>query len=113
MLCFLETPERMNSKTFLAPKFVAAASIILALFVFGFFSNEARKEVYFLCGNFKQGVTYSSVIRQLETTNLSSYKIEATEMGKRIVHSSALHFHLLRCSINFNSQEVVISASYG
>ena len=103
----------MNSKTFLAPKFIAVAISILAVIVFGFFSNEARKEVYFLCGNFKQGVTYSSVIKQLETSNLSSYKIETTEMGKRIVHSSSLHFHLLRCNINFNPQEVVISASYG
>ncbi|MBF7074436.1 hypothetical protein ISG33_13600 [Glaciecola sp. MH2013] len=35
------------SKTLLKPKLIAPEICILVLAIFGFFSNEARKEVYF------------------------------------------------------------------
>ncbi|KUM51546.1 hypothetical protein AR688_00380 [Rheinheimera sp. EpRS3] len=94
-------------------KFIAAAITISGLLVFGFFANEARKEVYYLCGNFSKGTVYSSVIRQLNTVNLSEYRVENLPQGKRIIHSSVLHFHLLSCDIEFNQQEKVISVLYG
>jgi hypothetical protein len=94
-------------------KLIAAAISILGLVVFGFFANEARKEIYSLCGNFSKGTAYSSVIRQLNTINLSEYKVEPMQQGKRVIHSSVLHFHLLSCDIEFNPQEKVVSVSYG
>lgn len=102
----------MNHKDILKPKFIVVTICLLALAVFGFFSYQARNEVFYLCGNFKQGVSYSGVIRQLETTNLSGYTVEKSEAGKRVVHSSSLNFHLVRCKINFNSDDVVVSAVY-
>ncbi|MEH8017741.1 hypothetical protein MN202_10880 [Rheinheimera muenzenbergensis] len=94
-------------------KLIAAAIGILGLLVFGFYTNEARKEVYYLCGNFSKGTAYSSVIRQLNTANLSEYKVENLPQGKHVIHSSALHFHLLSCAIEFNPQEKVVSVLYG
>jgi hypothetical protein len=94
-------------------KLIAAAISILGLLVFAFFANEARKEVYYLCGNFSKGTAYASVIRQLNTVNLSKYKVQNLQQGKRVIHSSALHFHLLNCDIEFNPQEKVVSVSYG
>lgn len=94
-------------------KLIAAAISILGLLVFGFFANEARKEVYYLCGNVSKGMAYASVIRQLNTVNLSEYKVQNLQQGKRVIHSSALHFHLLSCNIEFNPQEKVVSVSYG
>lgn len=94
-------------------KLIAAAISILGLAVFGFFANEARKEVYYLCGNFSKGTAYSSVIRQLNTVNLSEYKVANLPQGKRVSHSSVLHFHLLSCDIEFNPQEKVVAVSYG
>lgn len=94
-------------------KFIAPAIGVLGLLVFGFYANEARKEVYYLCGNFSKGTVYSSVTRQLDTINLSQYKVENLQQGKRVIHSSALHFHLLSCDIEFNSQDKVVSVLYG
>lgn len=94
-------------------KLIVATISVLVVAVLGFFSYEAGKEVYFLCGNFKQGVSYSSVVRQLDTANLSSYTIDDSEPGRKIVLSSPLHFHLFRCNINFNAEELVISTTGG
>lgn len=94
-------------------KFIVLSISILGLLVFGFFANEARKEIYSLCGNFSKGTAYSSVIRQLDTINLSEYKVENLQQGKRVIHSSALHFHLLSCDIEFNRQDKVVSVLYG
>ncbi|MEO9944139.1 MAG: hypothetical protein ABJH28_03315 [Paraglaciecola sp.] len=88
------------------------ALCILGLTILGFYSNEARKEVYYLCGNFTQGVSYPSVIKQLDTTHLSAYTIENLQLGKRIVHSSWLNLHLVKCNINFNNNDLVVSAFY-
>lgn len=103
----------MDNKIFPILKFIAAAIIICGLVVFSFFSNEARKEVYYLCGNFGTGTSYSNVIRQLDTINLSEYKVVHMEQGKRVIHSSKLNFHLTSCNIDFNPQEEVVSVSYG
>lgn len=104
--------ENMRSNIALSSKFIAALVGILGFLVFGFLSNEARKEVYYLCGNFSQGVAYSSVIRQLDTIRLSEYSIEESPSGKRVVHSSWLNFHLVHCDIQFNNDGVVTSALY-
>jgi len=44
---------------------------VLTLVVAVIYWNEASKEVTFLCGNFTKGSDEESVIRQLESANLS------------------------------------------
>ena len=92
------------------PLLVGLNLFLLAIYVF--FALSARNEIYYLCGNFKSGISYSSVVRQLDTTNLSNYKIEKSEQGKRVIHSSALHLNLVRCEITFDEDEKVSHAIY-
>lgn len=103
----------MSSKIFLKPKYTVTGISIFILVVFGFYSNEARKEVYFLCGNYGAGDSLENVVKQLNTVNLSEYKVENTEQGKRITHSSKLNFHLVSCNIQFTHEAKVASVSYG
>ena len=86
--------------------------LLLLLGIYGFFALSARNEIYYLCGNFKSGVSYSSVVRQLDTASLSDYKIEKSEQGKRVTHSSALHLNLVRCEIIFAEDEKIRHAIY-
>ena len=86
--------------------------ITISVAVYVFYANEASKEVYFLCGNFKQGTALDSVIKQLATTNLSQYQILPTAEGKQIIHSSLINFHFFRCTININDDGRVESAYY-
>ena len=86
--------------------------LLLMLWIYALFALSARNEIYYLCGNFKSGVSYSSVVRQLDTANLSDYKIEETEQGKRITYSSMLHLNLVRCEITFAEDEKVSHAIY-
>ena len=86
--------------------------LLLLLGIYAFFALSARNEIYYLCGNFKSGVSYSSVVRQLDTANLSDYKIETSEQGKRVTHTSALHLNLIRCEIIFTEDEKVSHAIY-
>ncbi len=85
---------------------------LLLIGIYAFFALSARNEIYYLCGNFKSGVSYSSVVRQLDTANLSDYKVEETEQGKRVTYSSALHLNLVRCEITFAEDEKVNQAIY-
>jgi hypothetical protein len=80
--------------------------------IYVFFALSARNEIYYLCGNFKPGVSYSSVVRQLATANLSDYKVEKSEQGKRVTYSSVLHLNLFRCEITFAEDEKVSHAVY-
>ena len=86
--------------------------LLLLLGFYAFFSLSARNEIYYLCGNFKSGVSYSSVLRQLDTANLSDYKIEKSEQGNRVTYSSALHLNLVRCEITFAEDEKVSHAIF-
>ena len=94
----------------LKPLFVGLLLFLLGIYVF--FALSARNEIYYLCGNFKSGVSYSSVLRQLDTANLSDYKIEKSEQGKQVTHSSAIHLNLVRCEITFAEDEKVSHAIY-
>ena len=85
---------------------------MLMLGIYTLFALSARNEIYYLCGNFKSGVSYSSVVRQLDTANLSDYKIEETEQGKRVTYSSMLHLNLVRCEITFAEDEKVSHSIY-
>ncbi|MFC3094234.1 hypothetical protein DRW07_14900 [Alteromonas sediminis] len=103
----------MNGKTLLNRKVIISFTCVLALVILGFFSNEARKEIYFLCGNFKEGISLSSVRSQLDTAKLSSYKLADNQAGKSISHSSWLVLRLASCNINFNEEGIVLYASFG
>lgn len=104
----------MNSQAFHRPiKFIVLAVCVFGLLLLCFFINEARKEIYFLCGNFDAGDSFSRVVRQLDTVNLSEYSIEVAEQGKRIIHSSKLNLHMVSCNIELNHQDEVVSVSYG
>jgi hypothetical protein len=85
---------------------------MLMLGIYTLFALSARNEIYYLCGNFKSGVSYTSVVRQLDTANLSGYKIEKSEQGKRVTYSSMLHLNLVRCEITFAEDEKVSHSIY-
>ena len=91
---------------FSSPRFRLAVSILLFLIVgsIAFYWNEARKEVTYLCGNFKEGITQSSVLEQLDTANFSSYKIADTPTGKLIEFNSILNAGFFRCIIEINTE---------
>jgi len=91
---------------FSTPRFRVAFSIFLFLIIgtTAFYWNEAKKEVTYLCGNFKEGITQSSVLRQLDTANLSSYRITYTPTGKRIEFDSILNARFYRCIIEINAE---------
>ena len=91
---------------------VSVGLLLLLVGTYTFFTLAARNEIYYLCGNFKTGVSYSSVVKQLETANLSYYKLEKSEQGIRVIHSSALHLNLVRCEITFAEDEKVSHAIY-
>lgn len=91
---------------------VSVGLLLLLVGTYTFFALAARNEIYYLCGNFKTGVSYSSVVKQLETANLSYYKLEKSEQGIRVIHSSALHLNLVRCEITFAEDEKVSHAIY-
>ena len=91
---------------------VLVVLLLLLVGIYTFFALSARNEIYYLCGNFKSGVSYSSVARQLDTANLSDYRIEKFEQGKRVTQSSALHLNLVRCEITFAEDEKVSHAIY-
>ena len=55
-----------------------------------FFWNEARNEVVYLCGNFTEGVSGRSVLTQLDTAELSEYRVMETAGGTRIVSEANL-----------------------
>ncbi|GAA0855234.1 hypothetical protein GCM10009114_13770 [Aliiglaciecola litoralis] len=88
--------------------------VIFSVFFISFIviSNEARKEIYYLCGNFGKGDSLSNVTRQLNTVNLSNYQAYRVGANKKIVHSSLFNFHVFKCTINFDTDEKVTSAVY-
>ncbi|RUO37514.1 hypothetical protein CWE13_06035 [Aliidiomarina shirensis] len=88
------------------------AMFFIALVVAAIFWNSAREEIYFLCGNFSQGVEKTSVVRQLDTANLSSYGQVATEDGSRIVFTSKLNLGAHQCIIEFDGNDRVLRARY-
>ncbi|WP_448552695.1 hypothetical protein [Thalassotalea montiporae] len=102
----------MTRPHFLNPKYILLIVLISVFIAFAFFANEARKEVYFLCGNFKQGISIESVERQLATISLSSYQVELGDQGKRIVHSSWLNFNSIGCTIEFDEQDRATTVTY-
>ena len=83
--------------------FIAACTILWKI---------GKDEVYYLCNNFSAGETKSTVIRQLQTANLSGYTHTIDENGSLIVFRSKLFFVSKRCIIKLDKSEKVVRASY-
>lgn len=78
----------------------------------GLYSRAAYQEVYYLCHNFSAGLKKSSVIRQLNTANLSSYAITQTKDGMVITFTSNLFWVGITCVIEFDPQDQVTKARF-
>ena len=78
----------------------------LAVFVW----NEARKEIFFLCGNFMAGMSEESVVRQLDTGNFLRSRREAGASGSRIIADSRYNLGAYSCYIELDREGVVAQA---
>ena len=89
----------------------AGACLVVTYIVFAW---AARNEIFYLCGNFKEGVSYASVVRQMETSNLSVHLTEELERQTHIYQTSMLHLHLLQCRVEVDrDQQSVVESEYG
>lgn len=92
---------------------LSALLALVLLLVAALAWNEARKEVVFLCGNFSEGVTEASVVRQLQTGQFLRYRQEGTPGGSRIVVDSPYTLGLHRCTIELDAGGTVVRAGVG
>ena len=76
------------------------------------FWKIAKDEIFYLCGNFSAGITKSNVVKQLETAELSKYKMTINEKGSIIVFSSKLNFVTNQCIIELDKSEKVVLSGY-
>ena len=90
---------------------IVLLSVIAFVLLTGFYWNEARKEVIFLCGNFTKGVSEKSVRKQLDTGNLLNYRSEENSSGSRIEANSTLNFGSPQCTISIDMKGKVIEAN--
>jgi hypothetical protein len=86
---------------------VTAISTLITLTVY---SNEARKEVIYLCSNVHLGVSKQSVVSYTNHFDLLSVDEQATESGSKLTASSWLHFWQYKCIVRFGVIEQVLSA---
>lgn len=92
----------------LAIRITAGAVTVLGLLALVFVWNEARNEVFYLCGNFAPGVTEQSVMTQLDTANL--LRIERS--GNRITADSLFTLGMHKCVIDIDESGVVADAEF-
>jgi len=90
---------------------IAAIAAIAALIAVTFYWIEARREVIILCDNFYPGISKANVERQLNTAELLTWHTEFVANGSKIEASSPLHFGIMQCTISFNKQDIVWSAT--
>jgi hypothetical protein len=86
--------------------------LVICLTVYIVLWNIARDEIYYLCGNFSEGVEQASVISQLETAKLSSYVKTDDKLGLKIIFSSKINFSVYQCSIEIDKNGEVIEATF-
>ena len=102
----------MNVRLISKYRYFLIALLMTVITVYAVFWHLAKDEVYYFCGNFKAGVNQASVIRQLETANLSNYLKYKEEFGLKIVFSSKLHLSFYQCVIDIDKNKVVIRATF-
>jgi len=91
----------MEKKTIITVLTGVAAALAVAVLLF--YWDLARKEVKFLCGNFAEGVSRASVLRQLDTGNQLRYREQPDGSMTMIIVDSAWNFGLYRCVIPINA----------
>ncbi|MCC2614918.1 hypothetical protein LJ739_01525 [Aestuariibacter halophilus] len=87
-------------------------AILCATAVLGVAVNEARKEVFYLCGNMQPGMTLQGVTAQLDTVTWSGYQAQTSDNAQRIVLTSRWLLNLKRCVITLDSDNQVGSVEY-
>ena len=84
------------------------AVLLFLLVVMAFYWNEARKEIHFLCQNFKPGVSKTSVIRQLDTANLIHVTYHELPNGESEISATGpLKLNVYECRVVFNTNATV------
>lgn len=87
------------------------AVLLFLLVVMAFYWNEARKEIHFLCQNFKPGVSKVSVIRQLDTANLIHVEHNELPNGESEINATApFKLPVYKCRVVFNTNTTVKAA---
>ena len=86
--------------------------VLLVLAIYGFIANEARKEIYYLCGNFGTLDTLSNVVRQLDTSTFSSYTLNKQASKTELKHSSMMLLNFKSCNVTFDSNNELVSVVY-
>ena len=95
-------------------KFLFSAAGVCLTVTYIVVAWAARNEIFYLCRNFKEGVSYASVVRQMETSNLSVLATETSDFTPYISQASPLHLYLLECRVEFDTPgERVVLSTYG
>ncbi|XOV86939.1 MAG: hypothetical protein ACFHX7_18490 [Pseudomonadota bacterium] len=88
---------------------LACLGLVTLLVATAFVWQEARKEVVYLCGNFRPGISEQSVLTQLETGNFLKVERELQGAGSRITAYSDYNMGLYRCIIESDDQQTVVA----
>ena len=90
-----------------------ATTATLALLTAAIFLwQTARDEIYYLCGNFKPGVSVASVRQQLNTGEFLRYTEAYSDNGSIIEVNSRVTFDIYRCTIAFDTNGTVTNARF-
>jgi hypothetical protein len=91
---------------------LAFALLSILMIVAAIYWNEGRKEIFYLCGNFGQGVLKQDVIRQLDTGHFLRYQEIKSNPVSSIVVDSQINFGVYRCHIKLDKEQKVITATF-
>lgn len=91
-------------------KYLIIIVIVVGLSITGILWNESRKEIVYLCANFSEGTEKESVLRQLNTGTWLTVEIFDKPDGSHLNATSAYNLFMYTCSIDFNLDDVVLSA---
>lgn len=102
----------MGNKANLLISVLLILILAVSLIVTAILWNEARKEIFYLCGNFSQGVLRHDVIRQLDTGSFLRYREIQSSEGSSIYVDSQINLGVYSCEIKFDENQKVIAAKF-
>ena len=102
----------MNVRIISKYRYFFTVLLMTVITVYAVFWHIAKDEIYYLCSNFKVGVNQASVIKQLETANLSNHLKYKEDFGLKIIFSSKLHLSFYQCVIDIDKNKAVIRATF-
>ena len=85
-------------------KFLFSAAGVCLTVTYIVVAWAARNEIFYLCGNFKEGVSYASVVRQMETSNLSVLATETSDFTPYISRPAHCTCTYLNAGLNSTPQ---------